>query len=133
MVIGAFPTFYFPTVLIAFMVLFSGCGNKRPALSAGSTMAPLERVHDLAQAPFGVQLLHASSQMDKRLLVYKSSLSMTQACDYYTKAMECYGWLLSSSYCDAEQESIFNFSKPGRFCTICIRPGRITIAIGQEE
>ncbi len=56
---------------------------------------------------------------DKLILGYRSDIKSDAAISFYTAEMERCGWqLVSSCY---GLESILNFDKPNRFCTISIQ------------
>ena len=54
------------------------------------------------------------------LLRYKSDMVLDEAVNFYLREMERLGWRNVATF--NSFESLLNFVKPGRFCTVSVRP-----------
>ena len=111
-----------PAIAGLFTVLFSGCGQKEPAIASAApavqsppTITPVLLEAKYADLPVPVGFSAQSSAP----LRYVGTLAITQVRDFYHKQMERLGWVLEDF--SHESEGLLICRKPSRTCVISLR------------
>lgn len=82
-----------------------------------------------------VQNINNTACVDESSIVsYETSIDYDQVCTFYQEEMEKLGWWQSAAF--KGSESLLNFEKPNKYCSISIRPlkkvSHVIMFIGQK-
>ncbi len=112
-----------PAIAGLFLVLFSGCGAKEPAIIEVRVPAPashattaavlLEAKHADLPVPVGFRAQSSAP------LTYSGTLGVRHVRDFYHKQMERLGWMLEDY--STQDEGLLICRKPTRTCVISLR------------
>lgn len=109
-------------------ILLSSCAkqeskNKKYATSLDSVYQQEAMLADIPVPLYDQRILldntYGSTEQNAIVLGYKSTLSLEEIIQFYAAEMERLGWWQLMIY--KGPESLLNFEKPGRLCTISIR------------
>ncbi len=125
--------------LFIFLAFFSSCKrNNQDLLSERWQSKHLEaKLYDvpvLMNAQL-VQNINNSACVDESsLITYEVPIDYQHATNFYQEEMERLGWWQTNAF--KGSESLLNFEKPNKYCSISIRPlkkiSRIIIFMGQK-
>lgn len=132
--------FQFLTIFFA-IVLIPACKNKNQ--QPGTSMelwdqthieAKLHDVPVLVNAELMQNISQTASLSESTIISYESKIHLDDAFLFYQEQMERLGWKQTAAFKGAE--SLLNFEKPQKYCSISLRPNkkliRVIIFIGQK-
>lgn len=126
--------------LLVFLAMFSSCKKKCVDHDASGHWnskrleAKLYDVPVLINAQLVQNINNTEAVDESSIISYETTVDYDQVCTFYQEEMEKLGWWQSAAF--EGSESLLNFEKPNKYCSISIRPlkktSHVIMFIGQR-